>query len=269
MAELISRLAVIHPGARLGRDVSIAPFVLIEDDVVIGDNCDIGPQVVLRAGTRIGAGCALRTGVVLGDPPMDSAFQGERSGVTLGDRNDLREYVTIHRATGEGENTVLGDGNLIMPYTHVAHNSRIGSHVTITNACQLAGHVQVEDNAVIGGMTGIHQFTRIGAHSMVGACSYLAKDLPPFMIGAGKPFRVRGVNRVGLHRAGFTSAQLDRLRELHRIVYRSSLNLTDAISEIRKRFPDFPPGQQFIAFAENSKRGIQLRDDSSDELRGD
>jgi len=255
----ISELAVISPDARLGRNVTVAPFALIEAGVTIGHDCEIGPQVVLRAGTVIGSGCVLGTGVVIGDPPMDAAFKGEASGVRIGDNNDLREYVTIHRATGRNRNTVIGKGNLIMPYTHIAHNCRIGNSVTITNACQLAGYVEIDDGAVLGGMTGIHQFVRIGAYAMAGACSYLSKDLPPFMLGAGNPFRVRGVNRVGLRRAGFTGRQIDRLREIHRLVYRSNLNLTAALARIRKRFPDSPHARQFIAFCRKSERGIQLK----------
>ena len=236
----ISELSVIHPYARLGKNVTVAPFALIEDNVTIGDDCEIGPQVVLRAGTLIGAGCRLRAGAVIGEPPTDSAFKGETSFVRLGRDNDLREYVTIHRATGEGAVTTLGDSNLIMPYAHVAHNCRIGNRVTITNACQLGGHVQVEDCAVIGGMTGLHQFTRVGAYAMAGGCSYLSKDLPPFMLGAGNPFRVRGINRVGLLRAGFSPEQLDLLRAVHRMVYRSNLNLSDALAAVQERFPDSP-----------------------------
>jgi UDP-N-acetylglucosamine acyltransferase len=255
----VSALAVIHSNARLGRNVAVEPFALIERGVTIGDNCEIGPQVVLRAGTVIGSGCHLRAGVVIGDPPMDTAFKGESSGVRLGDNNDLREYVTIHRATGRKKNTVIGSDNLVMPYTHIAHNCRIGNHVTITNACQLAGHVEVADFAVLGGMVGIHQFVRIGAYAMAGACSYLSKDLPPFMLGAGNPFRVRGINRVGLVRAGFLTGQIDRLREIHRLVYRSDLNLTAALARIRKQFPDSGHARQFIAFARKSERGIQLK----------
>jgi UDP-N-acetylglucosamine acyltransferase len=148
-----------------------------------------------------------------------------------------------------------------MPYAHVAHNCRIGNRVTITNACQLGGHVQVEDCAVLGGMTGLHQFTRVGAYAMAGACSYLSRDLPPFMIGAGNPFRVRGINRVGLLRAGFPPEQLDLLRTVHRLVYRSDLNLSDALAAVQARFPDSAQAQQFMAFVRTSKRGIQLRDE--------
>jgi UDP-N-acetylglucosamine acyltransferase len=263
----ISALAVIHPSVRLGKNVTVEPFAVIESGVTIGDNCEIGPQVVLRAGTVIGSGCHLRTGVVIGDPPMDTAFKGEASGVRLGDNNDLREYVTIHRATGRNRNTIIGSDNLVMPYTHIAHNCRIGNHVTITNACQLAGHVEVEDFAVLGGMVGIHQFVRIGAYAMAGACSYLSRDLPPFMLGAGNPFRVRGINRVGLKRAGFKPGEIDRLREIHRLVYRSNLNLTAALARIRKRFPDSPHARQFITFALNSERGIQLRPEEGIESR--
>jgi UDP-N-acetylglucosamine acyltransferase len=257
---MISGLAIIQPGARLGRNVTVAPFAIVEDSVTIGDDCTIESHVVLRAGTEIGAGGRVGVGVVIGERPMDTAYQGEPTGVRIGRNNDIREYVTIHRSTGTGTQTIIGDDNLIMPYVHIAHNCRIGSSVTITNSCQLAGHVQVEDQAVLGGMTGIHQFTRVGACAMVGACSYLAKDLPPFLIGAGIPFRVRGINRVGLVRAGFQSGQLGILRAVYRIVYRSGRNLSSALDELEHRFPDSAEVRRFVAFARASKRGIQLRD---------
>lgn len=291
---MISDLAVVHSGARIGHNTGIAPFALIEDNVMVGDDCEIGPQVVLRSGAEIGPGCRLAVGVVIGEPPLDTAYQGEPTRVLLGARNDVREYVTIHRSTGPGTSTLVGSDNLLMPYVHIAHNCRIGNHVIVTNACQLAGHVEVEDHAVLGGMIGIHQFTRIGAYAMAGACSYLARDLPPFMLGAGNPFRVRGINSVGLRRAGFSAAAIQALRRLYRIVYRSGLHLSDALAELRASLPqlvvrDSSDEQQttsndapsegaatrratphdelrpaaaevrrFIHFAEQSRRGLQL-----------
>ena len=250
--------SLVHSDARIGRNVRIGPFALIEAGVTIGDDCTIGPQVVLRRGTEVGAGCRLGPGVIIGEPPMDFAYHGENTSVQVGRDNDLREYVTIHRATGEGAATVIGGGNLIMPYVHIAHNCRIGDRATITNACQLAGYVEIENGAVLGGMTGVHQFVRVGTQAMAGACSYLARDLPPFMIGAGNPFRVRGINSVGLRRAGVPPERLSILRELYRIVYRSEYNLSAALRELGQRFPDAPDVECFLAFVRQTKRGLSL-----------
>lgn len=255
---MIHPLAVVDPGAQIGTRVRIAPFALVEAGVRIGDDCEVGPNVVIRAGTELGAGCRLRAGVVLGDPPMDSSYQGESTRVRIGRNCDLREYVTVHRSTGNGTETVIGDDVLVMTYVHIAHNCRVGNRVTVTNACQLAGHVEVEDGAVLGGMCGVHQYTRIGALAMVGACSYLAKDLPPFLIGTGNPFRVRGLNLVGLRRAGFSAEQIELLRKVYRIVYRSKHNLGAALAEIEARFPDSLEVRQFTAFCRAGRRGIQL-----------
>lgn len=256
---MISDLAVVAARARLGKDIAVGPFALIDPEVTVGDGCEIGPHVVLRNGTELGSKCRLGPGVVIGEPPMDVAYQGEATGVRIGNDNDFREYVTIHRATGIGTSTVIGNNNLIMPYSHIAHNCRIGSRVTIANSCQLAGYVEVQDYAVLGGMTGIHQHVRVGAYAMLGACSYLAKDLPPYMLGAGIPFRVRGINRVGLNRAGWDSERIRILREIYRIVYRSRHNLSEALGTLSKRFPQSVEARQLIAFAAGSKRGIQLR----------
>jgi UDP-N-acetylglucosamine acyltransferase len=258
---LISDRAVVNSAARVGRNVAIGPFALVEPDVTIGDDCVIGPRVVLRTGAEIGDGCHLGVGAVVGEPPLDFAWRGETSRVRLGRNNDVREYVTIHRATGRDAATVIGDGNLIMPYVHIAHNCRIGNRTTITNACQLAGYVEIGDGAVLGGMTGVHQYVRIGACAMAGACSYLARDLPPFLLGAGNPFRVRGINSVGLRRAGFRPEQLKILRELYRFVYRSERNLTAALNDLPPRLSESPEVRQFIAFARSSRRGLQLREE--------
>ena len=231
--------------------------------MTIADNTIIGPHAILRTGTRVGPGCRIGPGVIVAEPPMDTAFQGEPSQVILGAGNDLREYVTIHRATGRGKATCIGDGNLIMAYVHVAHNCRVGNQVTITNGCQLGGHVEIQDRAVIGGMTGIHQFVRVGAYAMVGACSYLNQDVPPFLLGAGNPFRLRGLNAVGLRRAGFSPTRIAVLRRLYRTVYRSRLGLRAALRELAQTFPKSPDVRRFLDFAESSRRGVLLKSGES------
>lgn len=247
---------MIHPSARLGRNVTVHPSAVIEADVEIGDDCSIAAGAVLRPGTVLGPGSHIGVGVVIAEPPADFAWQGEMSYVRIGSDNRLREYVTVHRATGPGAATVIGDSNLIMPYCHIAHNCRIGNRTTITNFCQLAGFVEVGDNAVLGGMTGVHQFVRIGRLAMVGACSYLARDMPPFMIGNGNPCRVRGLNLLGLRRAGFSPGQLRQLRELFRIAYRSELSFAAALMMLEDRFGDSAEVKDWIVFVRSSKRGL-------------
>jgi UDP-N-acetylglucosamine acyltransferase len=256
---MLSPLAQIDPGARLGKRVRVGPFAVVAADVEIGDRSQLGPGAVLCSGTRIGPDCRIGPGSIVGGPPADSHFHGETSRVIIGRGNVLREYVTIHRASGQDRATVLGDNNLVMAYVHIAHNCHIGSHVTLTNACQLGGHVEVHDHAVVGGLTGIHQFTRVGTHAMVGACSYLTQDLPPFLLGAGNPFRVLGLNAVGLRRAGFSSSRLAALRRLYRIVYRSRLTLTAAVRELPRVLPDSRDRRVFLEFVMGSRRGLRLK----------
>ncbi|MEO0108336.1 MAG: acyl-ACP--UDP-N-acetylglucosamine O-acyltransferase [candidate division WOR-3 bacterium] len=256
----------ISPRAEIGCRVRISPFCVIEDQVKVGDDCQLGPGVVLYAGTEIGPGCHLGPGVVIGGRPMDTAYQGEPTRVRIGSNNDLREFVTIHRSTGPETATLLGNDNLIMAYVHIAHNCRIGTHTVITNACQLGGYVEVGDRAVIGGMTGIHQHVRIGTLAMVGACSYLSRDLPPYMLGAGVPFRVRGLNDIGLRRNGFSAETRRILRAVHRLVYRSALGLRDALEQVARRYPDSPEVREFVRFCRRTSRGLQLSNPQADEL---
>ncbi len=197
---------------------------------------------------------------------MDTKYGGEDTEVRIGAGNTFFEYSTVHRANGAGNATIIGDDNFIMAYVHIAHNCRIGSGCVVTNGVQLAGYVELGDRANIGGLAGIHQFCRVGALAMVGACSYVNKDIPPYMLAAGNPCRVRGLNSVGLDRAGVGEPVLAILRQAYRTIYRAGLNLTEAMSTIEAELlpasaPDRGQEQleELVRFVRSSTRGIELR----------
>ncbi len=216
----------------------------------------IGPHAVLDGWTTIGEEARIHVGAVVGNEPQDLKFTPCQSFVRIGKRNVIREYVTIHRATAEGETTEIGDDNLLMAYVHVAHNCRIGNHVILANAVNLAGHVEIEDFAIIGGVTPVHQFVRIGRHCFIGGGSRIPQDIPPFVRCAGNPIRVVGLNSVGLARRGFSPEVVAELKRAYRIVYRLDLNVTQAIEKVRGELEPFPEVLAFIEFIEASERGI-------------
>jgi UDP-N-acetylglucosamine acyltransferase len=199
---------------------------------------------------------------------MDTKYGGEDTEVRIGAGNTFFEYSTVHRANGAGNATIIGDDNFIMAYVHIAHNCRVGDGCVVTNGVQLAGHVELGDRANVGGLAGIHQFCRVGTLAMVGACSYVNKDIPPYVLAAGNPCRVRGLNSVGLRRVGVGEPVLAFLRQAYRAIYRTGLNLTEALSTIEAELlPASAPGggqeqlQELVRFIRSSTRGIELRND--------
>jgi UDP-N-acetylglucosamine acyltransferase len=190
-------------------------------------------------------------------PPQDLKYQGEETRVVIGNANTIREFATIHRATSADIGvTMMGDHNLIMAYCHIAHNCKLGNHVIMSNAANLAGHIHVEDYAIISGLSGIHQFTRIGAHSIVGGCSAVTKDVPPYVMAAGNMAKLYGLNLIGLKRRGFPEETIGALKDAYRIVFRSGLLLATAVDRVKKEVPDLPEIRHFITFIEASERGI-------------
>jgi UDP-N-acetylglucosamine acyltransferase len=249
--------AVVSPDARLGEGVEVGPYSIIGRDVHIGANTIIGPHVVIDSHTDIGESCRLFQFCSIGGDPQDLKFRGEQTRVTIGNHNTIREYVTINRATSADIGvTVIGDHNLLQAYCHVAHNCNLGSHIVLTNAVNLAGHIHVEDYAIIGGLTGIHQFTRIGAHCIVGGCSAVTRDVPPFVMASGNHARLYGLNLVGLKRRGFREETIKALRQSYRIVFRSSLLLGVALEKVKNEVEDLPEVRQFLEFIQKSERGI-------------
>ena len=250
--------AIVSPEANLAEGVEIGPYTIIGPDVTIGKNTVIGPHVVIDAHTDIGEGCRIFQFASIGAIPQDLKFKGENTRVIIGNYNTIREFATIHQATSADIGvTVIGDHNLLMAYTHVAHNCKLGNNIILSNAVNLAGHIHIEDFAIIGGMTGVHQFTRIGAHAFIGGASGVTKDIPPFVLVSGSYAKPYGLNMVGLKRRGFKEETIKALKEAYKIVFRSSLLLTAAIEKVKNDVEDIPEVRQFVDFIENrSTRGI-------------
>jgi len=240
--------AIVRPGAVLEPGVRVGSYAVIAGDVVVGPGTQIGPHAVIEDGVRIGADNEISTGATLGVLPQDYHFKGERSRLVIGDRNRIREYANISRATGEDAATAIGDECFIMVYAHVGHNCRIGNRVIIVNACQIGGHVHIGDDAYIGGMTGVHQFVHIGRLAMIGGFSLLRQDVPPFMLADGRPARIRGLNRVGLQRQGIAGRDRAVLRQAFHILYQSSLGMTQAVERLRDELGTHPLVVELVAF---------------------
>jgi UDP-N-acetylglucosamine acyltransferase len=249
--------AIVSCDAHLEEGIEIGPYSIIDSDVHIGKNTIIGPHVVIKTHTDIGEGCRIFQFSSIGEIPQDLKFKGEETRVIIGNNNTIREFVTIHQATSADIGvTIIGDHNLLMAYSHVAHNCKLGNHIVMSNAANLAGHVHVEDYAIISGLTGIHQFTRIGAHCFIGGASAVTKDVPPFVIASGNFAKLYGLNVIGLKRRGFKEETINALKDAYRIIFRSSLLLSVAIEKVRTEVDDIPEVRQFIEFIQNSERGI-------------
>ncbi|HEY9847781.1 MAG TPA: acyl-ACP--UDP-N-acetylglucosamine O-acyltransferase [Candidatus Caenarcaniphilales bacterium] len=236
MTTLIHPTAVIHPGAQLHPSVQVGPYAVIGEQVKVGPGTKIGAHVIVEGCTEIGAGNHIFPGAAIGLEPQDLKYDGSVSLVKIGNHNRIREYVTINRATLADEATVIGSNNLLMAYVHVAHNCHIEDQVIIANAVSLAGHVHIESQAVIGGVLGVHQFVWIGQLAMVGGMSRIDRDVPPYMLVEGNPSRVRGLNQVGLKRAGLGDADqgkvLRSLKKAFQVLYRSGLTLNQALEQL-------------------------------------
>jgi UDP-N-acetylglucosamine acyltransferase len=252
LVTLIHPTAFIHPGAQLHPTVEIGAYAVIGNKVKVGPETTIGAHVVLEGPTEIGARNKIFPGAVIGLEPQDLKYEGAPSWVRIGDNNQIREYVTINRATGAGEATLIGNNNLLMAYVHVAHNCLIENSVVIANAVALAGHVHIESKAVIGGVLGIHQFVHIGRMAMVGGMSRIDRDVPPYMLVEGNPARVRSLNQVGLKRAGLTAAQIGQLKKAFRTLYRSEQTFSQALEHL-ELLPDNEHIQHLRQFLQQSQ----------------
>ena len=255
-AAEIHPTAVVHAAARLGHNVSVGPHAVIGPDVVLGPDCVVGSSVLIEGRTIIGRGNRFFHAAAIGSEPQDKKYGGETSYVEIGDNNDFREFCTVHAATGEGEKTRIGDGNLLMAYVHIAHNCCIQDNTVLANAVNLAGHVVVETGAIIGGMTPVHQFVRIGSFAFVGGASRLPQDVPPFIKVAGNPVEVAGINSIGLKRNGYADTDVHNLKQAYRLLYRSGLNVTQALDKIATECELTGQIEDLMAFIRRSDRGI-------------
>ncbi|MBD3286873.1 acyl-ACP--UDP-N-acetylglucosamine O-acyltransferase [candidate division WOR-3 bacterium] len=255
----IDPTARVSAGAELGKDVRIGPYAIVADNVVLGEGSVVSAHAVLKDYVRVGPGCMIGEHAVLGGLPQDTRFRGEKSFLELDDGVTVREFATLHRATGEGERTYVAKGTYIMAYSHVSHNCRLGKNVTVANSVQLAGHVEVGDAAFLGGATGVHQFVRIGRLAMVGAHSYLTQDIPPFLTGSGHPFFVLGPNRVGMERAGFPQDTQTAIKHLFKLAYKDKRPLSQAVRELNPKELALDEVKEFIRFIDETNRGIRLK----------
>lgn len=256
MTTLIHPTAVIHAGAQLHPTVKVGPYAVIGEQVTIGEGTEVGAHVVIDGQTQIGVQNRIFPGAVIGLEPQDLKYDGSMSRVEIGDHNLIRECVTINRATNAGASTLVGHHNLLMAYAHVAHNCIVEDHVIIANSVALAGHVYVESGARISGIVGVHQFVRVGQLAMIGGLSRIDRDVPPYTMVNGNPAQVRGLNQIGLQRAGLASDRggqsYRELKQAYRLVYRSGENLTAALeklaqwedNELVRHFSQFLQGAQ-------------------------
>lgn len=248
--------AIISKEAKIGENVIIGPYSIIEDDVEIGDNTEIRAHVHLANGSRIGRSCRIHSGCVIATEPQDLKFGGEPTLAIVGDRTVLREFVTVNRGTKHSGMSKVGSDCLLMAYCHVAHDCRVGNNVIMANATQLGGHVQIDDWANTGGVVKVHQFCRVGMHSFVGADVKIVKDVPPFTLIGRDPAKVEGINKIGLRRRGFTPEQIDNIEEFYKVILNSGLNVSDGIRRIMEKENLPPEVLHCIEFIKSSERGI-------------
>jgi len=256
----IERTACVDPGAELGERVTVGAYAVIEPGTVIGDGSTIGHHAVICQGTVLGKENRVFPTAVIGGPPQDLKYAGEPTKLTAGDRNVFREAVTVSRGTVQGAGvTVIGDDNFFMACSHVAHDCRLGNGVIMSNGVLLAGHVLVEDKAYLCGLAAAHQFTTIGKNAYVGGMTRIVHDVPPFMITEGNPQKVRGVNLVGLRRAGFSEATIEALTEAYRLIWRARLPYRTALSEVEAQVGTCAEVAHLVQFLKAMESGINGR----------
>lgn len=248
--------AIIAPSAIIGDRVEVGPYAYVGDECVVGDGCVIAMRATLERNVTLAPGVKIGIGSVIGGDPQDLKYKGEHTTVEIGENTVIREYATINRGTTHSFRTTVGSGSFLMSYVHLAHDCQIGNGVIIGNGTQLAGHVSIDDRAIVSGLVAVHQFARIGRHSFVGGCSRVAKDVPPYLKAVGNPVKLYGLNSVGLQRSGFDEAIVRELKRAYRLVFRSELNVSQAMTRARAELQQLPEVMAFLTFIEESERGI-------------
>lgn len=257
MPTVIHPTAVVDPAAELGADVEIGPLCYVGAGVRLGDRTRLHHHASVEGNTWLGEACEVFPYACIGGKTQDLKFSGGNPGVRIGARNVFREYFTVHAATKDGDCTRVGNDNTFLAYGHIAHDCVLGDHIVASNGMMLAGHVVIEDHVVIGGYGGVHQFCRIGAHAMLSATAKLVQDLPPYFIADGTPAVVRAFNKVGLERRGHSTAQIERVKQIFRILYRDGLNRSQALEKLAAHeSATTPEFARMLTFAQLSERGL-------------
>jgi UDP-N-acetylglucosamine acyltransferase len=253
---VIHHTSIVAPGADISDNVEIGPFCLIEEDVKIGKGTKLLNHVTIYNGARLGEGNIIYPGAVIAGIPQDLKFKGEYSEVFIGNKNTIRECVTVSRATIEPYRTSIGDNCLLMAYSHVAHDCALGDNCILANSVALGGHVKIEDYVVCGGLVGVHQFVKLGKHSMIGAHSMVVKDVVPFALFSGDPLKYSGINTVGLKRRNFSQEKIELIRKALNLLFSSNFNVSQAVEKIINEFPGTDELDSLINFVKSSSRGI-------------
>lgn len=250
--------ALVSSNAELASDVEVGAFAIIGENCTVASGCIIAPRATLERNVALAANVHVGMGTILGGPPQDLKYAGEETTVEVGEGTVIREYTTVNRGTSQSFKTTVGRNCLLMSYVHLAHDCHIGNNVILSNVVQLAGHVTVEDRAIVSGLSAVHQFVRIGRQSFIGGCSRVSKDIPPFLKAVGNPVKLYGLNTVGLQRSGMDESTIRELKRAYRLLFRSDLNVTQAIERAQDEIEPLTEVQELIRFVEASERGVVI-----------
>jgi UDP-N-acetylglucosamine acyltransferase len=253
---MIHPTAVVHKNAKLAQDVLVGPFAVIDEFVTIGAGTKIGAHCVITGHTSLGKNNQVFSSAVVGSPPQDLKFKGEKSFLEIGDHNTIREFCTVNPGTGEGGKTRIGNHNLFMAYAHVAHDCQVGNHNILANCATLAGHVVVEDNILISGLVAVHQFVRIGKMAIIGGCSKVVQDIPPFCTADGHPARIFGLNLVGFRRNNIPRQTIRELDKAFKILFDSGVAMKKALANVAEEKFTCEEVAYLVNFLKNSSRGV-------------
>ena len=257
-ASRIHPTAIVSPDADIAADSEIGAFAIVGEGCTIGTGCVVAPRATLERNVTLGLSVKVGIGTILGGAPQDLKYAGEETTVEIGDGTVIREYATINRGTAHSFKTTVGKNCLLMSYVHIAHDCVIGDNVILSNVVQLAGHVTIDDKAILSGLSAVHQFARIGRNSFIGGCSRVAKDIPPFLKAVGNPVKLYGLNTVGLQRSGMDEETIRELKRAYRLLFRSDLNVTQAIERVQSELEPLPEVRELIRFVEASERGVVI-----------
>tara|TARA_Y100000766_G_scaffold100578_1_gene85917 strand:- start:1967 stop:2740 length:774 start_codon:yes stop_codon:yes gene_type:complete len=256
MNNKIHQTAIISSKSIIGKNVFIGPYCIIDDDVIIGDNTRIDAHTIIRPYTTVGQNCHIFSNCVIGEIPQDKKFEGEKSKLVIGDNTVVREFCTLNRGTKDSGLTKIGSDCLLMAYVHVGHDCLVSDNIILANGVQLGGHVEIQKYAIVGGLTPVHQFCKIGEHTLVGGGLRVVQDIPPFIIANGQPLKFSGINALGLRRRKFSVTQRTNIKKAYKILYNSNMNTSQALEKIKKDFSSQNEISTIISFINDSSRGL-------------